>query len=130
MKKSVVNNRYPAVRGQFDEASLEVCFDPVLKQKVLIFLLRVGRNPITCGNSLPRKKRSLLLERKVNNLEDIIVKRDTSNPGMSRKERAGKNVCSRGESLGLTHSVEVADTFEKDWGGGCRLGNELISELV
>ena len=37
MKKSVVNNRYPAVRGQFDEASLELCFDPVPKQKVLIF---------------------------------------------------------------------------------------------
>ena len=86
MKKSVVNNRYPSVRGQFDEASLEVCFDPVLKQKVLIFLLGVGRKPITCENALPRKKRSLLLERKVNNLEDIIVKRDTSNLGMSRKE--------------------------------------------
>ena len=46
----------------------------------------MGRNLITYKNDFPRKKRSLLSENQVKYVEDIIVKRDTSNLGMSRKE--------------------------------------------
>ena len=52
-------------------------------------------------------------------MEDIIVKIDTKNLGMSRKEviqvipdiRKKIVVCSSRESLGLTHSGEAYDTF-------------------
>ena len=57
MNKDLVNNRYPDVRGQCGEACLGLRFDPVPKQKSFNFLQRIGRNPITYGNSFPMKKR-------------------------------------------------------------------------
>ena len=81
-----MNSRYPDVRGQCDEASLELGFDPVPKQTVFIFLQRIGRKPITYKNAPPRKKRALLSEIQVNYVEDIDIKIDTANLVMSRKE--------------------------------------------
>ena len=81
-----MNSRYPAVRGQCDEACLELRFDPFPKQKVFNVLYSIGRKPITYENSFPIKKRSLLSERQVKYLEDMIVKIDTEKLWMSRKE--------------------------------------------
>ena len=50
------------------------------------FLQRIDRKPITYENNFPIKKSLLLSERQVNYVDDIIVKRDTANLGMSRKE--------------------------------------------
>ena len=60
--------------------------DPVPKQKVFNVLQRIGRKPVIYDNAFPMKKRSLLSENQVEDVEDIIVKRDTANIGMSRKE--------------------------------------------
>ena len=46
----------------------------------------IGRNPITYDNALPMKNRAFISEDQVKYVEDIIVKRDTENLGMSRKE--------------------------------------------
>ena len=43
-------------------------------------------NPITFYNALPTKKRTLLPERQVKCVEDIIVKRYTENLGIPKKE--------------------------------------------
>ena len=82
----MVNIRYPYLRGQCDESCLEFGFDPVPKQTVFNVLRRIDRNPITYENVFPVKKISLLPEKKVKYVEDIIIKSDTSNLGMSRKE--------------------------------------------
>ena len=79
----MVNSWYPSVRGQCDEAYLELGFDPFCKQTVFNVLQRIGRNPITYENSLTMNKRSLLPQSKVKYVEDIIVKRDTANLGVS-----------------------------------------------
>ena len=60
--------------------------DPVPKQTVFNVLKKIDRKPITYENSLPMKKRKLLSESQVKYLEDIIVKRDTANFGISSKE--------------------------------------------
>ena len=70
---------YPAVRGKYYEASLELSFDTVPKKTLLIFLQRIVRNPITYENAFPMKNREFLPEKQVNYVEDIIVKRDTEN---------------------------------------------------
>ena len=80
-----MNSRYPAVRGQCDEACLELRFDPVPKQTVFNFLQRIGRNPITYKNTFLMKKMVLQPESQVNDVENIIVKRYTVNLEMSRK---------------------------------------------
>ena len=74
------------MRGQCDEACLELGLDPVTKQTVFNVLRRIGRNPITYENVFPEKKRALLSNSQVKYVEDIIIKRDTANLGMSRKE--------------------------------------------
>ena len=61
-------------------------FDPVPKQTVFNVLRRIGRKPITYDNVFPVKNRVLLSEIQVKYVEDIIIKRDTENIGMSRKE--------------------------------------------
>ena len=81
-----MKRRYLVVRGQCDEACLELHFDPVPKKIVFTVLQRIGRKPITYETVLPNKKRVFLPERRVKYVEDIIVKRDTSNLGISRKE--------------------------------------------
>ena len=65
---------------------MDLGLDIVPKQTVFNILQRIGRKPITYENDLPMKKRALLLENQVKYVEDIIVKRDTENLGMSRKE--------------------------------------------
>ena len=67
-------------------ACLELGLDPVHKQKVFNVLRRIGRKPIPYENVFPEKKRSLLSNSQVKYVEDIIIKRDTANHGMSRKE--------------------------------------------
>ena len=81
-----MNSRYPPLREQCAEACLELGLDPVPKQTVFNVLQRIGRKPITYENAFPMKKRALLSENQVKYVEDIIVKRDTANLGMSSKE--------------------------------------------
>ena len=47
LKGALLNSRYPSLRGQCDEACLELGLDPVPKQIVFNVLQRIGRNPIT-----------------------------------------------------------------------------------
>ena len=49
------------------------------------FLQRIGSKSITYENAFPPKNRSLLLQRQVNYVEDIISTRDMSNLGISRR---------------------------------------------
>ena len=58
LKEALVNSRYPYLRGQCDEACLELGFDPVPKQTVFNVLQRVVRKPITDDNDLPMKNRA------------------------------------------------------------------------
>ena len=81
-----MNIRYPYLRGQCDEACLGLGLYPFPKQKIFNVLQRIGRKPITYENAFPRKKRELLLENQVKYVEDSIVKRDTANLEISRKE--------------------------------------------
>ena len=81
-----MNSRYPYLRGQCDEACLELGFDPVPKQTVFNVLRRIGSKPITYDNVFPEKKRSLLPNFQVKYVEDVIIKRDTENLVVSRKE--------------------------------------------
>ena len=83
---------------------MELGFDPVPKQTLFNFLRRIGRKPITYENVFPVKKRSLLSEMQVKYVEDIIIKRDTTNLGMSRKE-----VIQVISELGQTKSFVQAD---------------------
>ena len=65
---------------------MELRFDPVPEQTIFNVLQSIGRKPITYENEFPRKNMVLVSERQVNYVEDIIVKRDTENLGLSRKE--------------------------------------------
>ena len=65
---------------------LDLGLDQVPKQTVFNVLRRIGRKPITYENVLPDKKRALLSNSQVKYVEDIIIKRDTENLGMQRKE--------------------------------------------
>ena len=82
----MVNSRYLSLRENCDEACLELGLDPVPKQTVLNVLRRIGRKPITYENVFPEKKRSLLSNSQVKYVKDILIKIDTANLGMSRKE--------------------------------------------
>ena len=86
LKEALVNSWYPSLRGQCDGACLELGLDPVTKQTVFNVLRRIVRNTITYENVFPEKKRTLLSNSQVKYVEDIIIKRDTANLGMSRKE--------------------------------------------
>ena len=81
-----MNSWYPSLIGQCYEDFLELGFDTVPKQTVFNVLRRIGRKTITYENVFPDKKRAFLSEIQVNYVEDIIIKRDTANLGMSRKE--------------------------------------------
>ena len=65
---------------------LELGLDLVPKQTVYHVLQRISRKPITYENVFPDKKRALISNLQVKYVEDIIIKRDTVNLGMSRKE--------------------------------------------
>ena len=60
-----MNSQYPYLRGQCDEACLELGLDSVHKQTVFNVLQRIVRKTITYDNSFPMKKRSLLSENHV-----------------------------------------------------------------
>ena len=81
-----MNIWYPYLRRQCGESCLELGLDPVPKQTIFNVLQRIGRKAITYENAFPMKKRALLSENQVKYVEDSIVKRDTANPGISRKE--------------------------------------------
>ena len=82
----MVNSWYPYLRGKCDEDWLELVLDPVTKQTVFNVLRRIGRNSITCENVFPVKKISFLSEKQVKYVEDVIIRRDTANLGILRKE--------------------------------------------
>ena len=86
LEEYLVNSQYPYLRGKCGEACLGLGFDPVPKKTVFNALRRIDRKPITYENVFPVNKRSLLSEIQVKYVEDIIIKRDTANLGMSRKE--------------------------------------------
>ena len=67
-------------------ACLDLGIDRVPRQTILNILQRLGRKPITYKNVFPAKNRALLSNLQVKYVEDIIIKRDTANLGMSRKE--------------------------------------------
>ena len=81
----MANSRYPSLRGQCDEAWLELGLNPVPKQTISNVLHHIGRNPITYDNTFPMKKMVLIPEIQVEYVEDIIDKIYTENLGMSRK---------------------------------------------
>ena len=86
LKEALVNSRDTSLRGQCDVACLELGIDRVPRQIVFNVLQRIGRKPITYKNVFPDKKRALLSHSPVKYVEVIIIKRDTANQGMSRKE--------------------------------------------
>ena len=86
LKEYLANIRYPYLRGQCDESCLELGFDPVPKQIVFNILRRIGRKLITYENVFSVNKSSLPSDIQVKYVEDNIIKRDTSNLGMSSKE--------------------------------------------
>ena len=59
----LVNTRYPYVRGQCDEAFLELRFNPVPKQTILDILQRIGSKTITNENFFLMKNREFLSQR-------------------------------------------------------------------
>ena len=81
-----MKKRDPNYRGRWGVACLDLGIDQVLRQTIFNILRRLGRNPITYKNVFPDKKRALLSSSQVKYVEDIIIKRDTANLGMSRKE--------------------------------------------
>ena len=86
LKEASVSSRYPYLRRRCCEAFLGLGFDPVPKQTVSNILRRIVRKPITYKKVFPMKNRAFLSENQVKYVEDIIVKRDTENLGMSKKE--------------------------------------------
>ena len=125
-----MNILYPYLIGQRDEDCFYLGLDLVPKQTIFNILQRIDRKPNTYNNAFTMKKMALLPENQVNYVESIVVKRDTADIGMSRKEVIqfvseliqAKSFSSR-ESLVLTHSGEAADSFENAWEGGCISGN-------
>ena len=67
-------------------ACLELGLDQVPRKTVYNVLRRIGRKPITYENVFPDKKRALLSNSQVKYVEDIIIKRDIANLGMSMHE--------------------------------------------
>ena len=115
-----MNSPYPYLRGQCDEACLELGLDPIPKQTISYVLQGIGRKYTTYENSFPRNNKAFLSENQLNYVEDIIIKRDTSNLAMSKKK-----VIQVISELGQAKSL-VAEIFEKDWEGGCSSGNDYI----
>ena len=67
-------------------ACLDLGIDRVPRQTIFNVLRRIGRNLIKYENVFLVKKRALLSNSQVKYVEDIIIKRDTANQGMSRME--------------------------------------------
>ena len=55
-----MNIQYPYLRGQCDEAWLDLGFDPVPKQTVSNVLYLIVRKPIIYDNDFPMKKREFI----------------------------------------------------------------------
>ena len=86
LKEALVKSRDPSLIGKCGVACLELGLDRVPNQTVFNVLHRIGRKPITYDNFFPDKKRSLLSNLQVKYVEDIIIKRDTADLMMLRKE--------------------------------------------
>ena len=74
------------VNGVSDEACLGLSKYPVPWSTVVNCLKGIGNKPIEKNNAFLMSKKALLSKRQVKYIEDIIVTRDRSNLGMSRKE--------------------------------------------
>ena len=79
LKKAMEIRRNPAFNEVCDEG-------PVTRLTVTIFLQRIGSKTVTFDHSFLPRKQALLFQIQVNDVEDIIVTRNTANLGMSRKE--------------------------------------------
>ena len=86
LNEALVKSQDPSFRGQWDVACLDLGIDLVPRQTIFNVLRRIGRKPITYENVFPNKKRALLSNLQVKYVEDIIIKRDTANLVMPRKE--------------------------------------------
>ena len=74
-----------AVNGVCGAACLGLGENPIPQETVTKFLQRIGSMPIKYNNSSPPRNQALLSQSQVNCVEDIFVKRDTVNLGMSRR---------------------------------------------
>ena len=74
-----MKSRDPNYRGRWDVACLDLGIDQVPRQTIFNVSRRIGRKPIIYENVFPVKKRALLSNLQVKYVEDIIIKRDTSN---------------------------------------------------
>ena len=108
--------------GQCDEACLELGLVKVTKQTVFNVLQKIGRKPITYENALPMKKREGVYIIKSGKLCGgyYYQKRHSKPWGVKEggdtgyiRAWTGKIAGSSRESIGITHLVESADTFEK-----------------
>ena len=81
-----MKSRDPNYRGRWGVACLDLGIDRVPRQTIVNVLRRIGKKPITYENVFPVKKRALLSNLQVKYVEDIIIKRDRANLGMSRKD--------------------------------------------
>ena len=86
LKEALANIRYPYLKGHCDEDCLVLGFDTVPKKTVFNVLRGIGRKPVTYENVFTLNNREFLSENQVKYVEDIIIKIDTANLGISRKE--------------------------------------------
>ena len=85
MKNDMKRQRNTVVNRVCDAACLELGEDPVPQQTVNNVLQRIISKPIIYKNSFPPIKQAFVFQRKVRHVEDIIVTRDTTNLGKSRR---------------------------------------------
>ena len=86
MKKLLDRLSNQTVYGVRNEGGLDLDKDYVPGTTVANCLKSIDVKPITYENNLPLRYWALLSEIHVNNVEDIVVTRDTANLWMSRKE--------------------------------------------
>ena len=85
MNNDMKRQRNTVVNEVCDAACLELGEDPVTQQTVNNVLQRIISKPIIYKNSFPPIKQAFVFQRKVRHVEDIIVTRDTTNLGKSRR---------------------------------------------
>ena len=108
LKKSLERRRNPAVNKVYDAACLELGEDPVPQMTVANFFQSIGSKPIKFENTSPLRNQTLLLQRQVKYVEDIIFTRDMANLGMSMKEVI-KNISDIGQESSYVQSENHLD---------------------
>ena len=86
LKKALQRQRNPAVNVLCDAACLELGKDTAPQMAVANCLQSIVRKPITYKNAFPPRNQAFISRRQVKYVQYIIVTRDTSNLGMSRRE--------------------------------------------